>query len=395
MANNFCAAPFIHQFISTQGKKFLCCWSDRWPTTNVNNEHQEILLDLEDWEGDDYQKVRDFMLNGDGWLEECRHCKHEESLGNDSFRRVINHIWKESGSPTVDIKQGTIFGAPFSYDLRFNNVCNLACRMCTPESSSQLVKEAEAIPELYPHWEKYDKEFQLSLGRTKNIDGLLEEAEFIKYVRILGGEPTVQPEVKQLLRKLIEIGNTSVSIRVVTNGTNAQDEFYKLLTKFDNVRLRVSFDSHPDRLEYIRGNANGKKIWENIQKISEMSWNDKLHLDISQVVMNYNIFDFWELGQLIDETPWISENNPELVVVPFQHCPGYMTPKWKEKAIDIAKQNNSYDKNKHIFDSMLSKETNSEHIKTLKYLTGIQDFARNKYLKDYHPICHEMLEDIE
>ena len=395
MANNFCAAPFMHQFISTQGKKFLCCWSDRWPKPGVSNENQEKLLDLEDWEGEDYQKVRDFMLNGDGWLDECRYCKDQEALGNFSFRHQINNFWKESGSPSLDIRQGNIFGVPFSYDLRFNNVCNLACRMCTPESSSQLVKEAEKLPELYPHWEKYDKEFQLSLGRTKNIDPLLEEAEFIKYVRILGGEPTVQPEVKQLLRKLIEVGNTSVSIKVVTNGTNAQDEFYKLLTKFDKVLLNVSFDSHPDRLAYIRGNANGKKMWQNIQKISEMSWSGELTLELAQVIMSYNIFDFWELGQLVDETPWLSTNHTELVVEPFHHCPGYMKQEWKEKAIDIAKQNNSYDKNKHVFEDMLSKETNLEHMKKLKYLTGLQDFSRGKHLKDYHPICYDMLEDIQ
>jgi sulfatase maturation enzyme AslB (radical SAM superfamily) len=395
MANNFCAAPFIHRFISTQGKKFLCCGSDRWPKPGVSNEYQEKLLDLEDWEGEDYQKVRDFMLNGDGWLEECRTCKNAEALGDNSLRKWMNTVWKESGSPTVDIQQGTVFGAPFFYDLRFSNVCNLACRMCSPESSSQLVKEAELIPELYPHWEKYDKEFKLSLGRNKNIDKLLEEAKFIKYITFLGGEPTLQPEVKQLLRKFIEVGNTSVTIKVTTNGTNAQDEFYKLLTKFDMVYLNVSFDSHPDRLEYIRGNANGKKIWKNIQKFSQMSWNGELFLEVSQAVMNYNIFDFWELGQLVDETPWVTRINTYLVAEPFQHCAGYIKQKWKEKAIDIAKHNNSYDKHKHIFDDMLSKETNLEHVKRLKYLTEIQDFSRNKYLKDYHPICHEMLEDIE
>ena len=175
------------------------------------------------------------------------------------------------------------------------------------------------------------------------------------------------------------------------------DSFRKIfaLTKFDKVLLNVSFDSHPDRLAYIRGNANGKKMWQNIQKISEMSWSGELTLELAQVIMSYNIFDFWELGQLVDETPWLSTNHTELVVEPFHHCPGYMKQEWKEKAIDIAKQNNSYDKNKHVFEDMLSKETNLEHMKKLKYLTGLQDFSRGKHLKDYHPICYDMLEDIQ
>ena len=75
--------------------------------------------------------------------------------------------------------------------------------------------------------------------------------------------------------------------------------------------------------------------------------------------------------------------------------PGDLVDNWKEKAIDIAKQNNSYDKNKHVFKDMLSKETNIEHMKKLKYLTGLQDFSRGKHLKDYHSICYDMLEDIQ
>lgn len=380
----FCAAPFIHSFVSTSGKKFLCCAATRW---------SENMRDLDDWEGEDYQYIRNHMLTQEEWLPDCHDCRIQESVGEPSLRQAMNKVWSSAGNPSLDHISGNIFGVPFSYDLRLNNLCNLSCRMCGPESSSQIAKEAEKNPELWPSWEKKDDEFKVSLG-AKNIDWIIEEAQFIKELKLLGGEPSVQPEIKKLLQKLVDIGNTKLRINVTTNGTNVNNEFFNLLKKFEDVWLTVSIDAHPDRLEYIRGGANGKKIWENIKKMSEMSWTGEISLSTTQVVMSYNLFDFWELGQLIKETSWLSSHRSWMVYTPLHHSAMYVPQKWKEKAIQIAKDNNCYDREKHIFDTIMLEKENIDHLRKLKATTELMDFSRNKYLKDYHPLCHEMLEEI-
>ena len=380
----FCTAPFIHSFVSTSGKKFLCCRATRW---------SENTRDLDDWEGEDYQYIRNHMLTQHEWLPDCDDCRIQESIGKPSLRQGMNKVWGSSGKPSLDPISGNIFGVPFSYDLRLNNLCNLSCRMCGPESSSQIVKEAESRPELWPSWEKKDDEFKTSLG-AKNIDWIIEEAQFIKDLKLLGGEPSVQPEVRQLLQKLVDIRNTKIKIFVTTNGTNVNNEFFNLLKKFENVKISVSIDTHPDRLEYIRGGANGKKIWENIKKMSEMSWPGSMSLETTQVVMSYNLFDFWELSNLVEETSWIPNHRSWMVHTPLHYSAMYVPQKWKEKAIQIAKDNNCYDREKHIFDAIMLEEENIDHLRKLKATTELMDFSRNKYLKDYHPLCHEMLEEI-
>ena len=381
----FCAAPFIHSFVSTTGKKFLCCAATRWSNKT---------RDLDDWEGEDYQYVRNHMLTSDEWLPDCRDCELQEKFDPDqSLRTQMNRIWNEHGKPTLDIDTGNVFGVPFSYDLRLNNLCNLSCRMCSPESSSQLAKEAEKHPALWPNWSQRDDTFKVSLG-AKNIDWILKECNFIKNLSLLGGEPTVQPEVKQLLVKLIECKNTSVKIHMTTNGTNVNSEFFDLLKQFKNVSIKVSTDSHPDKLEYIRGGANGKKIWENIKKISELSWAGNIDLSTTQVVMPYNLFDFWELGKLVRESSWIKEHQTWLVYTPHMYSPMYVPKKWKDLAAKIAKENNCYNEEKHVFDGIMIEDENLIYMQDLKRFTELTDFSRNKYLKDYHPICHEMLEEI-
>lgn len=382
--SKFCAVPFFHRFISTHGKKFLCCNATRW---------SEDMRDLEDWEGEDYQFIRNHMINEEGWLPDCKDCKNIESVGEMSQRQHSNKQWKELGA-NLDIVSGNAFGVPFTYDIRFNNLCNLSCRMCGPTSSSQIVKEAEKNPELWPYWKEYDDEFKVSLG-PKNIDGILQEAQFIRELKLLGGEPTIQLEAKQLLQKLVDVGNTKLGVFITTNGTNVNKDFFDILTKFEKVQLAISIDAHPDKLEYIRGGANGKKIWENIKKIRELTWAGKIHISTTQVVMSYNLFDFWELGDLARQTPWINIHHTWLVYDPQHHSPMYVPRKWKDLAIKIAKENNCYNQEKHIFDFIINEKENIDHLRTLKATTELMDFTRNKYLKDYHPICYEMLEEIE
>ena len=120
----FCAAPFIHSFVSTSGKKFLCCAANRW---------SENMRDLDDWEGEDFQYIRNHMLTKDEWLSDCDNCRIQESVGEDSIRQDMNKLWELSGKPSINSVSGNVFGVPFSYDIRLNNLCNLSCRMCGPD----------------------------------------------------------------------------------------------------------------------------------------------------------------------------------------------------------------------------------------------------------------------
>lgn len=389
LTKTFCAAPFIHQTISTSGKKFLCCG-----VFHSTNRKITINRDLNDWEGKDYQYIRNHMLTSNDWLPDCEECKILENAGKPSLRINMNEMFIKLNQPSLSVSTGNPFGVPLSYDIRFSNLCNLSCRMCGPESSSQLVKEAKKHPELWPSWSNAEDEFKFNVNSNKDIDWLLEEAQFIRDLKLLGGEPTIQPEVHALLKRLVEVNNTNIDVFITTNGTNENKEFFNLLKQFKNVLMNFSIDSHPERLPYIRGGANGKKIWENIKKISEISWAGNMSINTTQVVMSYNIFDFWELGQLCKESSWIDTHRSWLLYTPEYQSARFIPRKWKETAIEIAKQNMCYDEEKYIFEELMLENENFDLLKKLKSTTELIDFSRNVYIKDYHPVCHEMLEDI-
>jgi len=381
MANKdiFCAAPFIHNYIGANGKNRVCCVADK-------KSYQ--TYDLKDWNSKDYQYIRNHMLTSDKWLPECEDCRlHESVLESGSYRQAQNKMWKDLGSPSLDVIDGNILGVPLTYDLRLNNMCNLSCRMCGPNASSQLYKESLEHPELWPG-EHVDE------SHKRNIDHILDNASFIRDIKLLGGEPTIQPEVREILQKLIDCDNTNIKVSITTNGTNTHPEFYNLLKKFKRVFISFSIDSYGEKLKYIRGGSNFHKIWKNVQKIINLDWAGESSFKIQQVVMIYNVFDFWELRQEIKKLNLPITHRSWVVHNPETYCIQNIPQKWKDVVIKILKENNAYEDEKHIVDFMNNQKENIDLLKSFKARSNLMDMARNIYLKDYHPLCHEMLEEI-
>lgn len=374
-----CAAPFIHSYVYNDGKHDVCCAYIR---------DRDDSRDFSDWNGKDYQKLRKHMLEENELPKECYECKLDIDQNTEPHRDHFQTIYENLGSPQLNIETGTAIDAPLSYDLRMNNICNLTCRMCVPGSSSQIGKEALKHPEL---WEGYDwtSEDQIRYSSFDPSE-IIENAGTIVDLRLLGGEPTLQPETKALLKELIRIKNTKVKLFITTNGTNFNNGFYDLVKQFDNVHIAISIDSWSKQHEYIRGpGADWDTIWNNVQKIKDtFSKNGYAGCNIQQLVTTLNIFDFWKLGK----------NSPLKVItkvcyLPKRYAPKNMPLKWKEKAIQIAKENNVYDKNIHVFNLMME-EGDPSLLKGFKYYTEMMDNVRNQHLIDYFPTTHEMLEDI-
>jgi wyosine [tRNA(Phe)-imidazoG37] synthetase (radical SAM superfamily) len=368
-----CAAPFIHSYVYNDGRHDVCCAYER---------DRKNPGDFSNWNSKDYQKLRKRMLEGNELPKECYECKIDIEQETGPLRDHFQTIYENIGSPQLDIETGTAIDAPLSYDLRMNNICNLTCRMCAPGSSSQIGKEAVKHPELWAEseWTSEDQVRYSSFDPSK----IIENAGTIIDLRLLGGEPTLQPETKALLKELIRIKNTKVKLFITTNGTNFNNGFYDLVKQFDNTYIVISIDSWGKQHEYIRGpGADWATIWNNVQKIKEFS-----SCNIQQLVTTLNIFDFWKL----------QENSQMKVITkvcysPDKYAPKNMPLKWKEKAIQIAKENNVYDKNIHVFNLMME-EGDPSLLKGFKYYTEMMDNVRNQHLIDYFPTTHEMLEDI-
>ena len=193
MTKTLCPAPFFHQVVHSTGLNNLCC-SARTTTGK----------DYSDWNGKDYQTIRKHMLEEDELPAECMLCIEQEESGAGSQRDQLFRLYNKLDRPALDIVTGTSMDAPISLDLRMNNLCNLSCRMCGPDASSMIMKEAKKHPDL-PLW---DIE-QAATWKKFDIQTLLDNAGSIFDLSLLGGEPSVQPETIALLEELVRIKNTT------------------------------------------------------------------------------------------------------------------------------------------------------------------------------------------
>ena len=379
----FCSVPFIHSYVDTKGKNRICCAAEWTPGQ----------YDLQDWESKDYQKIREAVSSDDKeWLPECNECKRREEAGQeDSYRKINNKLYEQLDRPELNIINGTNFEVPISYDLRMNNLCNLSCRMCGPSTSSQLYKEMIRHPEL---WTKSTYE-PLEAYNSMDINRIIDEAESMYEIKLLGGEPTVQPETKAIMKRLIDVGNTGLRFNITTNGTNVNTTFYDLLKQFKQVYLQISIDDYGIGHDYIRGPAsNFETIWKNIKKIYELDWAGDINIAIHQTITTFNIFNFWELRQQTNiQYPWCGFRNG-IVYYPPMYSPQYLPGKWKDMAAEVAKKAGAYEDEKHIFKLIYQVETNMNYVRELKNYTPIMDFARNQHLKDYFPQFAELFEGI-
>jgi MoaA/NifB/PqqE/SkfB family radical SAM enzyme len=379
---HFCAAPFINTFLNTKGQRRLCC---------AQEFREKSGQDFSDWSGLDYQDIRQKMLD-DKPLPDCVDCYHEDKNGKSSTRKYYNDMWDRLGKPKLNIVDGTAFGTPLSYDLRFQNLCNLSCRMCSPNASSQIQKEYEEHLELQIPYDRLESGTEHLYGE-KNIDYILQNAETMYEVKLLGGEPTIQKETIALLDRLIEVGNTNLSkLHITTNGTNLNSNFLNKVFQFDNAYFNVSIDAYGKANDYIRHGSNFKTIIRNVEKILE-----KKNVGIQQLVTAYNIFDFWKLGLFIDKyknNPRYSSVEPSYIFYPEEMKIQNIPMKWKNKAYELGKEAGVAKRYDYIYAAMFSESENIEKCKELKIRTHLFDHARKRYIRDYLPMCSEMLEGI-
>ena len=374
-----CYAPFLHKIIYTDGTSGLCCVADK---------ESYLDKDYSDWNGKDYQNIRSHMINEKVLPEVCNKCKSQEEVEDYPYKEVYNKLYERLGRPRIDIKTGTALDVPVSLDLRMNNLCNLSCRMCGPSASSQLEKEQKKHPELWPTIENYRSNWL-----TYSASDIIDNAGAIIDLRLLGGEPTVQPEAKAILNKLIEIGNTNIDLRITTNGTNINKEFYDMISKFTGfVSIAFSIDGWDKTHEYIRGPAaDFKTIWKNLKKVSQLS--NVSQITIQQTITILNVFDWWKLHENNDSGCFI---NADVTNMPPKYACANMPDKWKKHAIDLARHNMSIANRKLTSNitPLILNEGDPSLLKGVLQYTDLMDSVRGQHAKDHCPITYKMLEEI-
>jgi len=297
---NICYAPFIHKYIHPNDGPQICCTS-----SEPLGDHTAESLDLENyWKSEYYQDIRKRMVAGEK-LDICNECWSLEDDGYESDRLMFNEKYDKHNRPDLDIVKGTEIGKPLDLDIRPTNLCNLKCRMCTPKYSNQLAKEQKKNPYL-SKWSGHTVEFSPNIMTEKNIEHLISGITSNSDIKFLGGEPTIMPEVSQILDRLIEINMTECHISITTNCTNFNNQaMFDKLAKFKGVSAQLSIDGMGKTLEYIRSPIHWEKAQEVITQWVNITSGRQIHFTL-QALNLYNVYDFlfWlaEYNKAIDDS---------------------------------------------------------------------------------------------
>jgi len=217
----------------------------------------------------------------DEWLRQCIECKQSEDEGQESLRQHYNEQLKYA--------EGLKY-----WDLKINNTCNFACRMCDPTSSSMWKQIADKDPdrELHKHYhrpitDKWHKE-------SKDFLPLMIDASHVKFT---GGEPFMIPQVKRIIEGLIEMdASPAIQLHLITNGSHNISQWNKYFKEFKQVNISISLDAMGKRFEYIRPYSSWDIVSNNV-----LEWNntkpDNSHIWISALPMILNKNHMHEIEQ--------------------------------------------------------------------------------------------------
>lgn len=379
----FCYAPFVHMYVSNTNK--LCCVSNE----GGNNKSD---MDLKTkWESDYYKKHRKMFLSGIP-SPHCDRCIQNEKVGSHSDRLMFEQMYHDKGL-ILNVDTGTTLGSPIDLDIRENNLCNLRCRMCSPSASSQLAKESNTSSLI----NFYGNDVYVSPKVSDDdLDFLLSNIEYGHRIKLLGGEPTIMPEVHNMLDRLIDRNVTDIPLFVTTNVTNNNPTFIRKIEKFSNVYFTFSIDGIGKTVEYIRNPLNWETAVGNMKVYSSIA---------QQSVLTYTV-QAYNLLHIGDFLYWINEfdhnikprfevlTNPEWAS--YRNIPYNIRKEYLEKLLKSGIINTDISKSTGTLRPVIQRclEDNTEYdLKSFVNITKRFDVSRKQHIKDYIPQVWEIIQE--
>ena len=303
--------PFVHAFVTPNTISPCCAY-----TSNIKLNSKEQY-----WESSQLKNIQKNML--DNIRDEgCGICWKKEDRGYSSLRQHSNQIYS---SHLDDVKQSKTADQPFYIDLRLGNLCNLKCRMCISEWSSQIAGEILENPN--EDWIDTPTQKVIELDDdTWNI--LHKWIPYVRRVFMTGGEPTIIKRNLDYIKEINDSGHSKdVELIFTTNATNINQQFIDIGKNFKSVSFNVSVDAVGELARYIRYPSDWSTIENNLKNIKHgVSLNTTIQW-LNMTRLN-EIFDYIENCGMAFGGIWF-----QLVTDPAYLDPIYAPKFMKEKCI--------------------------------------------------------------
>ena len=333
--DSWCPLPWSHVSIKSNGAFRVCCHSGASESRGLltDKDNKFLHVSTASWDevinSDTMKTVRKEMLNGN-WAEPCVRCKREFDSGmlsrNIYERSMIASLVEHEKYPSFEkAKQltkndGSVKNEdfPISFlDIRFGNLCNLKCVMCSPTDSDQWYDDYNAVWGYEHFWDSGKK-----IPLVKNHKNKLKPAENVfewnndpnlwneiekhidqfRRIYIVGGEPLIIDAHYDFLQKCVDGGYAKdLTIEYNSNITNIPPRAWEIWKHFKNIIIGVSIDGMGSVNELIRFPSKWSKIEENLKKFTTAEGNYDIHITTTIQILN-----IWQLPEFIE---YIIENN--------------------------------------------------------------------------------------
>ena len=295
LPNNFCVLPFLGLECKTTGEASACCVQqevakDKNKTYNFANDTITDVFNSE-W----IKNLRKDFLD-DVQVKSCYNCWDEERAGLVSKRmreliRFEKNIEQSIQEPKIKY-----------LDLKFGNICNLKCRICTSFASSKWAEEESKLGLGHNgarmiemgKWPKDNSNF------WKDLYKLSDDVEVIE---MFGGEPMLLKEHTFYLQRLVDTGKAKEKLLSYnTNGTQDMSRFYEQWREFKKVQVFFSIDGIGKRFTYLRHPADWSIVNGNIKHLLE-SGIENLEVSFFCSVSAFNIWYLDEVAEWAQQFP--------------------------------------------------------------------------------------------
>lgn len=361
------------------------------------------------------------MGDSKAWSVHCDCCENREILTGynrnhmNTSRRI--YLMKIDTSDTVEEsnytqaanKDGSVDWYPASLDIRFGNLCNQKCIMCSPEYSNLWYDDWQAwtdkksfssgspvtlIKDKYNKWVQPEQLQWYNDPRWWPKFG--EMMPHLRHIYVTGGEPMIVPAHDTMLDKLIDSGNAqNIILEYDTNGSVVNDKLASRWSHFKGVDIRVSMDAIGNHYEYIRFGGKWDRFVDNVTRLKLYERDSNRKIRITSLTSCYQLSTAHTILESEDWCKSIGTNfHIRFLTGPAYHNVLYLPLEARNEIQDIYK-NSSSEKGKMIysyFENNKAIAPNLEHMKTFAKFMNFLDTRRGTNWQSTFPVLYNMFE---
>jgi Radical SAM superfamily/Iron-sulfur cluster-binding domain len=306
---SFCPEPWSQLEIDAQGDYKICCLANYdkdfgMALDDDGNVMNVMTHSFEEAMNSKTHRDHRLQLSRNEKPRRCRTCydSEEATKGNtykqgQSKRQFVLSFFKDNPS-YVDVNAASIVTSETGHiepkisnlDIRFGNLCNYKCVMCSPQHSNLWYEDWLEIsntgPELHNRTPGAYKKGEYKTypivrdeqGRLKmqGLDPWWETdtwwnrfekvAPNLQHIYFTGGEPLLVPQMQECLDRLISNGYAkNIVLRYDTNLSVINKKVIEKWKHFKHIRLSVSLDDVGDRYNLIRNPGDFNRFESNVQ----------------------------------------------------------------------------------------------------------------------------------